>query len=1107
MALIFAMIKILPMIDQKYIDIILDRVDIEDVVSCYVGGDLKRQGHRLWACCPFHNENTPSFCVDTIKNTWHCFGSCGEGGNVISFVMKAESLPFPLAVKKILKDYLHIEIKESDFVSTHEDELTQKKKESMFIINDQLCKYFFTRIHEETPSAKAALCYVNNRWGEEYCKEMNIGYAPDDWQDTVTWAEKKSLSLEIMVDMGVLRSSEKTKNLYSFYRNRVMIPIRDRYSHIIGFTARTLDEHDDRKYLNSSNSLIYSKDYSIFGIDTAARKARIEEKFYLVEGGPDVMRLQSVGILNTVAALGGAWTQHQLDILSKYNATLCFIPDSDEKKHGENLGAGDKNVIKNGSLAMRSGFTVSVRELPNDTGKKIDPDEYIKDVNIFNGMIEEEFIIWFARKQYDEESTTEERLHVVNKVCDLLVCIKNEDVQSSYITKLTAQYGHKYEWINGLKAAKRRKLEQESKGNKKGDIDMLRQFGFIEKHHGYYGTNKDGGETQWSNFTLKPLFHIKDDIRPVRLFEINNDDPEDPKEIIELDMEVFTSAKLLRKKLLGIGNYTWLVNDDPLIQLQRYLAKVTETAVEIKQLGWQKAGFYCFCNGAQENGIWTPVDSMGIVRLKSGKFYLPAMSKIYENSTELYVNERKFRHMEYCNIPAKDYFSKIIEVFGDNAKISILFYIATLFRDIIKAKIRFFPILNIFGPKGSGKTELAETMMSFFSNDNEPQNIETASIAALADAVASFSNSLVHLDEYKNSIDIKKIEWLKDLWGGIGRSRMNMDKDKKREQSHVDSGVIITGQEMPTADIALFSRLIYMTYDKQHHSQEERENFSKLMHFRMMGATHITLDILKHRDKFEASFGGAWKRAEIDVEDQLKGTEIMDRIERNWLVPLSAYLSFRDIIDFPFDYENLLNLCVEGIKRQNMMCTTTDEVAGFWNIISSAQQKGIFIKNQDYKIKARYSIKTSKLEKPIKFDLPKKILMIRKNSMLATYRQFGRQMDERLLPSESILHYLMISPESYGYSSNPERFKKFSNTGIEEKEEMTDQYGKTIGWKTIWHQDRPLCFDYEKISSKFGIILETMSDEINDYQDTHVPESNIEEQKIKFNQDEGDVPF
>ena len=1068
------------MIEQKYIDMILDRVDIEDVVSRYVGGELKRKGTRLWACCPFHNENTPSFCVQPAKNTWHCFGSCGEGGNVIGFIMKAENLPFPLAVKKILKDELHIDLKESDIQASPEEEARQKKKETMFIYNDYLCHYFEEQLQLKTPEARAAKSYMLHRWDKDYCKEMRIGFAPDSWDDLVNWCSKKSLDLDILGEMGVVRKSEKTGNLYSFYRNRLMIPIRDRYSRITGWTARTLDDKEDRKYMNSSESDIYKKDQSVFGIDTAAKKARQEEKLYLVEGGPDVMKLQSLGILNTVASLGGAWTKNQFELLRRFNATLCFIPDSDIPRGNEKLGAGFKNVIKNGTMAIQCGFTVSVREIPNETGKKMDPDSYITDQVKFSTLNEEEFLVWYARKEWDDEATTEDRLALINKICDLIVLIKDETTQTAYISKLIGTYQHKAEWNLALKAAKRRRLEELSRTNRtNGDIDMLRQFGFIEKHHCYYGTNKDGAEIQWSNFTLKPLFHIKDDIRPVRLFEIDNDDADDRKEIIELDMEVFTSAKSLRKKLLGIGNYTWLAGEEALIQLQRYLAKVTETAVEIKQLGWQKQGFYCFCNGAQEDGQWQPVDAMGIVRLKAGKFYLPAMSQLYKDSTELFTNERKFRHMTYSNISLHDYFQKIVEVFGDNAKIGLSFYLATLFRDIVKPKARFFPLLNIFGPKGSGKTELAETLMSFFMSDNEPQNIETASVPALADAVASVSNALIHLDEYKNGIDIKKIEWLKDLWGGIGRSRMNMDKDKKREQARVDSGIIITGQEMPTADIALFTRLIYLTYDKQHHTQEERNRFTELLHHRLMGATHITLDILRHREKFEASFGGAWKKAEADVEFRLKGREIMDRIERNWLIPLSAYLALESVIDIPFTYDELLEICVNGIIRQNEMCASTDEVSGFWNIISSAQQKGIFMYGQDYIIKTKETIKTNKQKDPINFERPRQILMIRKNIMMATYRQLGRQMDERLLPTESILHYLQISPEYLGTASNPERFKKFNPTGLPIQEAMMDG-DKITGWKTVWHQDRPLYFDYKMISEKFGIILDSYAGEISE---------------------------
>lgn len=1086
------------MIDKRYIDMVLDRVDIADVASRYTGGPLTRRSGRMWACCPFHQENTPSFCIQPDKGTWHCFGSCGEGGNVIGLVMKAEGLPFPLAVKKLLKEELNMDLPDKATQRSREEEEADKLRETMYIYNEHLCRWFEEQIQADTPDAKAAKGYMLSRWNEDYCREMRIGYAPDSWEALAVWAKKHSLEAGTLERMGVLRRSEKTGNLYSFYRNRLMIPIRDRYSRIEGWTARTLSDKEDRKYLNSSDSDIYHKQESVFGLDGAARMARQKEKFYLVEGGPDVMKLQSLGILNTIASLGGAWTEQQFEQLRRFNATLCFIPDSDNDKADP---PGVKNVIKNGSLAMRQGFTVSVREIPNETKTKMDPDSYVTDVFKFREMQEEEFLVWYCRKRWNADATTEERLAFENTLCDLLACVQDENTQEAYLAKLSSMYGHKTEWTQALKGAKRRRIEAQTRNAKSGDIDMLRQFGFTERCHCYYGVTKDGKEVQWSNFTLKPLFHIKDDIRPVRLFEINNDDREQRKEIIELDMEVFTSAKNLRKKLLGLGNYTWLTGEEQLIQMQRYLAKVTETATEVKQLGWQRAGFFCFSNGAQEDGQWHDVDEMGIVRLKAGKFYLPAMSKIYRDSQELFTNERKFRHQTYSNIPLRDYFTKISQVFGDNGRVGLMFYVATLFRDIVKARARFFPILNIFGPKGSGKTELAETLMTFFMADNEPPSIGTDTLPSLSDLVASVSNSLVHIDEYKNGIDVKKIEWLKNLWGSIGRSRMNMDKDKKREQASVNSGIVLTGQEMPTADIALFTRLIYLTYDRQHHTKAEREAFTDLMKERLRGATHITLELLRHRDAFEAGFGQAWKKARLDVEHELAGREIMDRIEGNWLVPLAAYLAIEHVADLPFSYDELLKICIDGMIRQDEMSTRTDEVSNFWNIISSAQQKGIFLFGQDYTIKTRDQLRTNKSRDPLFWEEPRRILMIRKNIMMATYRQLGRQMDERLLPTESMLHYLQISPEYLGATTTPERFRKFGANGQPLQEAVMD--GDTVkAWRTVYNQDRPLCFDYQQLSDKYGIILDSVVGE----GETHDAFSDTKKQELQ-QKEEQDLPF
>ena len=1082
------------MIDQKYIDEVLDKVDLAEVAEDY-GITLKLKGHRAWACCPFHNEDTASFCIDTAKNLWYCHG-CNKGGNVITFVMEKDGLSFPLAVRKLLKEKLGHNLTDDEMKSTPKEEERYKKLESMRIINDRLNTFFVEQLQKDTEDAKAAKAYMHNRWDEKYCQEQRIGYAPKDWSSVVDFATKAGLSLDLMQEMGILKLSEKTHSLYCVYRNRIMIPIRDRYNHIEGFTARALDEDADCKYLNSADSELYHKSHSIFGIDSAICWAKKQGKLFLVEGAPDVMKLQSLDILNTIASLGGSWNESQFQKLKDFrlqDCTLCFIPDSDIPKDGTTLGAGFLNVIRNGALAMQQGFTVSVREIPIDLSveqpKKIDPDEYFSDKTDLNKLEEREFLLWAFEKKFDKNGTTEEKQKVIDEACNLLLCIKDYTVLERYITQLAKIDGNKTIWRQAYNSAKKRQQERISEKNKEGGIDMLRSFGFTVQHGCYYGFNKNGDEVQWSNFTLKPLFHIKDDIRPVRLFEIVNDVTGYNREIIELDMDAMTSARAFRKKLLGIGNYTWLAGEDALIQLQRYLARVTETAVEVKQLGWQSQGFFCFCNGALEESIWKPVDELGIVRLDSGNYYLPAMSQLYKNSTVLYTNEKKYCHLSTSNISLHDYFAKIIGVFGDNAKVGISFYIATLFRDIVMGKTACLPLLNIFGPKGSGKTELAETLMSFFMTGNEPLNIETATVPALADAIASVSNMLVHVDEYKNGINIKKVELMKDAWAGIGRYRMNMDKDKKREQSHVDSCIILTGQEIPTADIALFSRLIFLTYEKQHHTQEERDKFSELMQYRQMGATHITLEILKLRPTFIANFDKAWQKARIDLHSRTAAYKINDRIEKNWLFSLSAFLTIETEIDCPFCYEELLGICAKGAIRQNELISRTDEVAGFWDIISSAQQKGIFVNGQDYVIKPKTAIKTYETKNTIDFGVPKDILMIRKNSMLTTYRQLGRQVDERMLPSESILHYLQNSPEYLGTSFSPERFKQFNANGqpIQEYVEKENKY------KTIYQQDRPLCFDYQMIREKFGICLDSIVGDLPVEKET-----NAEEEALPF---------
>lgn len=1069
------------MIKQEIIDRIISDVDILEVAKDGGITIAKHSGKRYWACCPFHKENGPSFYVDTSTNTWRCFG-CHSGGNVISLYRKLENdLPFPIACRNLAKKYLNEDI-EDDYKPSNEEIEKQKEADALRIVLSYAQSYFQDCIRENNAGAQKAREAVKARWGEDAIETFGIGYAPKD--GFLAWAKTKGLDFDNLEAVGLVGDGERGK--YAMLRDRYTIPIYDKMSHVIGFTARTMSDNKDIcKYLNLKNSLVYHKDTSVFGINFAQKEARLQDKFYLVEGGPDVVKLQSIGILNTVASLGGAWTPNQLKQLFKLARKVTFIPDADTLKPGNKWPAGTVNVFENGRAALQAGFTVNVREIPVDypAPKKEDPDSWIVDKGKFSQMREEEFIFWYCKRKYwptpddIEEFTTEDRLAAIGDICSLLMLIRDEDTQSSYLSSLCSIYKHNREWKDALKRSKTAAAAEKQEKERKGDLRMLHEFGFVEHDNSYFGTNKDGDEIQWSNFKLKPLFHIRDDFNPVRLFEIKNNNPETAPRLIELNMEEITSSSSLRKRLFGMGDYIWMAKDEQLIKLLGYLGRVTETADPIKQLGWQREGFYAFCNGAIEQGSWMPIDDMGILRLTAGKFYLPAMSKLNIDSRELYVNEKKFRHEKMTDHPTSqaDFFAKVVQVFGENAMVGLCFYIATLFRDIVITKSRSFPLLNAFGPKGCGKTEFAATLMNFFykyETKYEPLSINSASLPALSDYVGSVNDALVHIDEYQNAIDNRKVQWLKDLWNGVGRAKMNMDKDKKLVQAKVDSGIILTGQEMPTADIALFTRIIYLTFDKGEHTREEKQHFAELERFRQIGATHITIELLKHREQFQAAFGMAWKRATEDLEIALEDDNILDRIMTNWTVLLASYLSIKDYASLPFTYDELLKVVVADVKRQNSMCNSTDEVAGFWNIINAAVQMGELRKDQDFKIKLVGSLNTNKA-KIDNWSQPKSILMVRKDITMAIYRKLGRSMDVNLLPKESLLHYLQIGPEFYGTAKNAERFKKFAPNGLPETVEKMDENGNMVGRQTLWYKDRPLCFDYRMIAERYGIDFET----------------------------------
>ena len=261
-----------------------------------------------------------------------------------------------------------------------------------------------------------------------------------------------------------------TLDVYPMFRERIMIPVRNRWGRIIAYTARYIGTNPKApKYINSATSLIYTKGETLFGIDRAFR-SRNPENIIIVEGAPDVLRMQSIGLENTVASLGTAWNENQLELLKRHTASLCFIPDSDVSEDGL-PGAGFKAAMENGALAIRKGFHVTVRELPLGSREltekelqkryegqavppeaplevpmKNDADSYIQDESTYRNLREKHFIVWNAEKLFQAADSLAGQQKVVAQTADLLRYVKNQMVYDQCIEQLGQVYGKARLW-------------------------------------------------------------------------------------------------------------------------------------------------------------------------------------------------------------------------------------------------------------------------------------------------------------------------------------------------------------------------------------------------------------------------------------------------------------------------------------------------------------------------------------------------------------------------------------------------------------------------------------------------------------------------------------
>jgi len=414
-------------------DEIKSRIDIVSYVQRFVPS-LKKAGRNHKACCPFHNEKTPSFVVNPERQTWHCFGACSEGGDLFTFAQKIHGWDFKEALQELAQE-AGVQLRQhTPQQQTRSDELERLRG----LLASAAEMYRNQLLH---PGANAVLGYVRVRRGltPETIETFQFGYAPDSWNFILQGLGALGHSEDEIIDVGLAVRNDNGR-VYDRFRNRLMIPIRDERGRVVGFGGRALSSDDPAKYINSPGTALFDKSRLLFGLDSAKAAIRETGTAVVVEGYMDVIQAYQAGYRNVVAQMGTAMTEAQIRRLApRYARKIVMALDADEA--GQSATRRSLEVARQTLQRDFAGrLSIDIRILQVPSGK--DPDDFLRESpGQWGALVESaqdvaDFVIDMETAALSGDATMQARQQLAKEVLPILIASEDNLYQRENLQKL-----------------------------------------------------------------------------------------------------------------------------------------------------------------------------------------------------------------------------------------------------------------------------------------------------------------------------------------------------------------------------------------------------------------------------------------------------------------------------------------------------------------------------------------------------------------------------------------------------------------------------------------------------------------------------------------------